>query len=582
MELIYTDKNRTEQGEFGQYIFDLAYGYSENDYELEIPLSDHCCEKDCFIYARGTEYGGIVDGMKPDADSGTIAYTGRTFHGILENRIIEPDAGYDYAVFNGDANVVVAEIIGRLQLADLFYVPDSVSGIDILNYQMPRYVGGYTGIIDMLADVDAKLKMEVKGKYIRLNVEPIMDYAHDEEFDASQIDFSIERNLNPVNHIICAGQGDLAERYIIHLFTDDNGGLLPYAKVDNPVGDSDYILDKTQQQLFGINEVAYFYDFPNAQVTYNYELLEERPTDWKTNFASYYTPKIEEDDAGEEYATGSYEKVEGESVDAYSLLSQKPTDWADEYDSYYVKSSSTESGYSAAKGNEIKTYILQQNRPIDWIDNYSSYYERYQEGLSEWLYRSVSGIQHFKYYLQTRKPTDWANGYASYYMRKKGKYVTVSGKKKGKKTVAPAWKAKKYYTRKELDSTAPVWMQNKYCTCITNTTAPAWTSGKYYEKNTVKISPNFASGMYYRQLEDHYAAMVKSAIEKLQEMLLAADKIGINLNGDEDVIYDINDLVGAKEYVTGLETAQHVTKKIVTIEKDKEPVISYSIGDKEE
>lgn len=581
MDLIYTDANRIEQGEIADYAFDLAYGYSENDFELEMPIEDHCCSKNCFIYIRDTEYGGIVDGMRPDAERGRIAYTGRTFHGILENRIIEPDKGYDYAVFNGDANEVIAEIIERLQLSDLFYVPETMSGIEVVNYQMPRYIGGYTGIMGMLAEVDAKLRLKVGKQYVRLSAESIMDYTHDEEFDASQVNFSIERNLNPTNHIICAGQGNLAERYIIHLYTDENGGLIPYSKVDMPLKDADYILDRSQQQLFGVNAIDYFYDFPNAQVTYNYELLKERPKDWNTNFSSYYTPKIDEGEDGSEYATGAYEKVEGKNTDSYRLLTGKPADWAGNYDAYYVKSETTQSGYSSVRGEEKQTYVMQQSRPADWVENYSNYYERYQEGLSEWEYRSVSGIQHYKYCLQTQKPTDWKNEYSSFYMRKKGKYVTVPGKKSGKKTVAPAWKAKKYYTRKELPSTAPAWIKGKYCTGITSTVAPVWAAGRYYEKLAVKISPNFASGMYYRQLEDHYAAMIKSAIEKLKEKLLDADKVGIDLNGYDDVVYDINDLVGARDAVTGLETTQPVTKKIVTIENGKQPVISYTIGEKE-
>lgn len=54
-----------------------------------------------------------------------------------------------------------------------------------------------------------------------VHAEYIHDYSQDEEFDTSQVDFEVSRNYSPVNHIIALGQGDLADRAVIHIFADE-------------------------------------------------------------------------------------------------------------------------------------------------------------------------------------------------------------------------------------------------------------------------------------------------------------------------------------------------------------------------
>ena len=82
MDLIYMNASHEDIGVLHDYRLDLAYGEDENDFELQIPSSAHCCGKGFFVYMDGTEYGGIVDEIASDTDAEEVTYTGRTWHRI--------------------------------------------------------------------------------------------------------------------------------------------------------------------------------------------------------------------------------------------------------------------------------------------------------------------------------------------------------------------------------------------------------------------------------------------------------------------------------------------------------------------
>ena len=93
MDLIYADETRKDIGVINSYDLDMAYGKDENDFTCSVDRSDHCCREGFYIYAEGTEYGGIVDSIKVDTENDAITYKGRTWHGVLEKKVICPDPG---------------------------------------------------------------------------------------------------------------------------------------------------------------------------------------------------------------------------------------------------------------------------------------------------------------------------------------------------------------------------------------------------------------------------------------------------------------------------------------------------------
>lgn len=665
MDLIYADQNRKDIGVLNSYSFDMAFGDDENDFECLMDRKDHCCKEGYFLYIEGTEYGGIIDSIKVSTVNDEITYAGRTWHGVLEKKVICPEKGQDYVELEGDANAVLSELIDMLDLSSFFEVPDVDSGIEILPFQMERYVTGYTGIRRMLRENDAKLKIFWKNGRVNIQAVYRYDYSQDDEFNTSQVDFEISRQYSPCNHLVCLGQGDLRQRAVIHLFTDENGGIQPYALRDEPLMDSHYILDESNKQLFGENEIVEALDMSNAEITTNYILLSSRPKDWNQNCEAYYyrTETLEEEGAEIEY---DYKSVSRESEDVYKLQKSAPSDWSVNYSAYYVqnadddyssvssvttyavqskkpsdwkvnyKSYYTKSGssYKSVEGVEKTKYTKQSKKPSDWKKNYSKYFVYYSDGVTS-EYQSVQGISKNKYVKQTRKPTDWETDYKNYFKKKKTggyKSLEASGAPKFKTNKyykkksngryellkkkpsdweskyssyytkrnthyysvegasAPAWKKNKYYTRQSY-SVAPKWKKSTFYTESKSVNVPTWAASKYYTKNdespptwaknkyytksTITPAPEFVKNTYYYAVEDRYAVLVANGISKLEEAW-KSDQLSIDL-AETDQNYDIDDIVGASEQVTGIETIQNVSKKIIKITND-DITITYEVN----
>lgn len=593
MDLIYTDVKRIDVGVLHGYSMDIAYGSDENDFELELPIDANVLlEEDAFIYFDGTEYGGIIDSIQSDTENKKVIYAGRSWHGILEGRILEPDDGNDTLLLSGDAHDVLRVLIERLELTSIFSVPEEKSGIDIISYEI-NYAFGYTGIRKMLFSFDAKLKMEMKEGYVLLYVEPIKDYSQDEEFDTSQIDYSLKKTYNITNHIICRGIDtgeDYVKIYVIHIFTDENGGVQPYATVDMPIKDSQYILGKSNQVVRGVAEITSFIDESSVSAVENYELVESQPSGWSNTFGNYYTYDAEKDE---------YSQVETEKEDRYSLLTASPSDWANNYASYYILK---DGNYSSVEGVEKVAYTKITKQPSKWKTNYGDYFYYYTDGVNS-EYKRAEGVTRYKYTKQTQKPSDWEEKYTSYYRKatakelkkdKNKQYYSVTADEKkvtttkkdkdGKviketKTVksTPKWVAKKYYTQESYE-VAPKFSEKNYYAEVITTSFPSWKTNTYYQllKDQI-IIPVFKSGTYYRKVLDHYAKLVEKALEELKKEADECDSISIDLDATESE-YDIGDIVGANEPITGIEVFQPITKKIIKLEEDSIPIVSYEIG----
>ena len=424
----------------------------------------------------------------------------------------------------------------------------------------------------------------------------------------------MEKDYLPVNHIICLGQGNLAERAVIHLFTDENGGIQPYAEVDQPVEDSDYIMDESQKVMTGADEVVEILDYPGAEVTTNYVLLTSEPADWETNATDYYQMDGDDYESVELEEVGyvllkaqpsdwtvaysgyfqrsgdTYSPVSGATV--YTNLTTKPSDWNTKYDKYFRKDGNT---YEAVEGVTTEQYVRQTKKPSDWSTKYGSYYYFYSDGVTS-EYKSVDGVAYYTYKLQTRQPTDWSTQYSSYYRKATAselkahpstQYYSVDKTKANK---VPAWKARKYYTRYTNHKapqwnavqrftyvktvSAPAWAANTFYRADDDA-APAWAAGTYYTKSNEKVAPKWLTNKYFRRTFDRYAVMVMEGIERL-EAAHQSDHLEIDLEETEQT-YDVGDLVGSTEQETGITAVQEVVKKIIKIENN-DVTISYEVN----
>ena len=249
MEVMYTDVNRLPQGSLEKYSVDLELG-GDNDFELQMNVRNHCMTARCIWYVKDSEYGGVVDDVKVDTEKSKVYYSGRSWRGILEKKVIRPDTGKDYLVVSGDANDILALLIKRCDLVDLFAVPGTSSGIQISSYQFPRYIDAYSGIVKMLSLASAKLKIVYNDKDSCVNISavPISDLSEKYEYsDDYGMKVIIEKKTGGVNHLICLGAGELAARTVIDLYVDKTGEITE------------------KQSYFGEYEIAETYDYGNSE-----------------------------------------------------------------------------------------------------------------------------------------------------------------------------------------------------------------------------------------------------------------------------------------------------------------------------
>lgn len=299
MDLIYTNADLEDVGVIIDAITDIALGADENDFECGVALNRHCCKEGYYLYYDGTEYGGVIDKIKVDTKNKEVTYSGRTWHGILESKIICPDEGESYLVVSGEANAVLRGLIERLGLSSLFIASSEDSGIVIPSYKMNRYIDGYEGIKKMLKSVNAKLKLMFKNGKVSVSCEKVIDYSQDEQFDASQIEFKVTKNYAPINHCICLGKGELANRQVIHLYADTSGNI------------------GHLQSIYGLSERTAVYENTNAE---SLEELEQGGIDtikesWQSDEIDFsFNSNAESYDIGD--IVGAQERTTGISASA--------------------------------------------------------------------------------------------------------------------------------------------------------------------------------------------------------------------------------------------------------------------------
>ena len=246
MDVVYTDRNRVPTGTLFNYDIDLDIG-NDNNYELQMNIQNHCMDYKSIWYVDGTEYGGIVDSIKLDTYNNIVYYSGRSWRGFFAYKIIQPDAGMDYFTVSGDANDVIWTLIQRLNLQDLFAVPEYQAGINIKSYQFERYCTGYDGIMKMLESVNAKPKFTYNNGFIYVEAVPIEDLSSKYEYsDDYGMQLIMETNKGGINHLICLGTGELAERTVIHLYADADGNI------------------SKSQTFKGLDEIVDIYDYGNS------------------------------------------------------------------------------------------------------------------------------------------------------------------------------------------------------------------------------------------------------------------------------------------------------------------------------
>ncbi|MGO5053590.1 Gp37-like protein [Lachnospiraceae bacterium LCP25S3_G4] len=249
MDLIYMDKNGVEIGVLKNYNVDIDIG-DDNLFEITVGTSNNVLDYDYMFYIEGTEYGGIVDTIKVDTSKKRITYKGRTWRGVLESKIIEPDVGQDFYIISGNAENVIRNLVKRCSLDSLFSVLPS--DINIPRFQCERYKNLYTQIKKMLEINNARVKIFFNKKMVNITAVKINDISSDEQYDNGTVNFIMQETKHAVNHMIGLGKGELKERQVVHKYMD------PYGELSDV------------QHYFGIDEITKTYENTSVE---SYELL---------------------------------------------------------------------------------------------------------------------------------------------------------------------------------------------------------------------------------------------------------------------------------------------------------------------
>ena len=243
LEVTYTDENRVELGMIDSYSLDLAYGSDENEFDLTVPI-DFTLPRKSLVYIDGTEWGGVVRGCRISTlgEEPTSTITGQTWHGVLAESCIIPDAGSDHYRSSGEANAAIRAILARQGLDDLFDASGEDSGI-MVEHEHDRFADAYASIRKMLRKSGAKLKIAKEpGRKPTLYAVEIGSYVDDGS--AGRLAYEMRDDM-PYNHIIGLGNGEMQDRAVVHLYADADG-----------------VVSETQT-LFGLDERQYVYELSN-------------------------------------------------------------------------------------------------------------------------------------------------------------------------------------------------------------------------------------------------------------------------------------------------------------------------------
>lgn len=228
--------------------YDFEVGDEENSYLITCNSAEwETIEDGSRIYIPNTEYGGLFKRLEVDTKKGTVAAGGYTWRGMLQNKIIIPPSGQDYATDSGELNAVIGARVSAA-FPGLFVGSSTPTGVTV-SYRYNRYVTLYDGLKAMLKSVGYKMQISYDQEAARVVVEavPIVDYSNQIEYSSDMnADYTMNMEATGINHLICLGQGELKNRTVVHLYVDGNGNI------------------STTQTYFGVNEIVGVYDYAGA------------------------------------------------------------------------------------------------------------------------------------------------------------------------------------------------------------------------------------------------------------------------------------------------------------------------------
>lgn len=301
MDLILTDTSGNEIRAVMGAQLDMDLG-TTNDFVLEVSrvgYPDDITNK-CRIFRPGSEFGGLIRRKGTNTTDNTATFGGYTWRGMLQHKVIQPPAGYDYKEVTGELNTVIGNLVPS-EFGGLFVASSEDTGVSVSNYKFDRYCTLHDGLMKMLRSVGYKLHLEYtqgtggSAGYVEIGAVPIVDYSSQIELSNDmQFNFAAQAINDGVNHLICLGEGELKDRVVEHLYVQADGTV-----------------STTTPYYTGIDEITDVYDFPGADSATLIEYAEEQLPDLQNRVT--FSMKLERLDldveigdivGGRDYITG--------------------------------------------------------------------------------------------------------------------------------------------------------------------------------------------------------------------------------------------------------------------------------------
>lgn len=253
--VILTDPRGRELRELATNRVDIDVD-STMDFEVTVPLLGYQTdiEKKGRIFVPGTEFGGMINGRKTNTAEETVTVKGRSWRGFLEKKVLKPPSGSAYKVISGELNTVIRTLLSEAGLTSLFQGSVEDTEVTVTGYQFNRYTTLRKGLKKLLASVGYRMQLtyiQQEGGapgYVELKAVPLEDYSETIEVSQdSRIDFIIEEASYQVNHLICLGSGELAERMVVDLYVQEDGTI------------------GTTQYYTGEDEIVEIYDYSSVE-----------------------------------------------------------------------------------------------------------------------------------------------------------------------------------------------------------------------------------------------------------------------------------------------------------------------------
>ena len=251
--MAWTNAGLVEQGATESFDLDMELDLvpnaqdTANDFALTLPMAIRPAEN-AAVFVDNSPWGGLVQGRSSDtAVPGVLEWRGRTWLGVLADRVLVPPSGQEFNYSSGSVSECITALMTSLGLNGLFKAGDCPTE-SISNYKHKRYPNGMDALYDMLASVDMKptFRAASNGGTLEVRISASEIATATEPVDGEGVDVFMFRDFTPYNHIIALGTGEGTSRIVQHYYADANGNV------------------SGTKSITGLAERTYKYDYPNA------------------------------------------------------------------------------------------------------------------------------------------------------------------------------------------------------------------------------------------------------------------------------------------------------------------------------